>query len=76
MKSLYFTKAGEPRAAFWRCGVCGEDRPHMTPATHVQVGQQLLAVVCMGACANRAMQGISESMPGSFPDVDANGVLL
>lgn len=76
MRSLYFTKRGSDREAFWRCGVCGSDRSHTTPATHVQVGQNLLAVVCMGACANRAMQSISELLPRSFPDLDAAGRLL
>lgn len=76
MKGLYFSKRGDSGAGFWRCGICGEDRPHMTPAVHVQIGNQLLAIVCLGACASKATAAVSAAAPLSFPDLDAEGYLL
>lgn len=76
MRSMYFGKRGDKCTGYWRCGICRADRPHMTPGVHVMVGNNLVAIVCLGDCHAKATEGVSELAPHSFPDLDADGTLL
>ncbi len=76
MRSMYFAKRGDKCAGYWRCGICRADRPHMTPGVHVMVGNNLLAIVCLGDCHSKVSADIVDIAPHSFPDLDADGVLL
>ncbi len=76
MRSLYFSKRGEV-GGFFVCGVCGAERPatgKLGGGTHVQIGNQMVALVCSGGdCFGAAVKKVSEVLPGSFPELDANG---
>jgi hypothetical protein len=77
MKSLYFSKPGEPGRAFWRCGVCRKDSSiQLETGILVMVGSDCQAIVCKGACFVKARELVGQAMPHSFPDVDEQGMLL
>jgi hypothetical protein len=73
---MYFRKKGDSKAAFWRCGVCGADWPHMTPGALAQVGPDVLAIVCLGSCTMKARELVAAALPGSFPELDETGQLV
>jgi len=76
MRAHTYTRRGES-GHFWFCPVC---RNHVSWERHtgvyVQVGNEMQAIVCEGACAAKARTLLAESFPGAFPDVDDRGVLL
>ena len=77
MKLLFFGKKSEKEATFYRCAVCGQDKPASgavaSVGCHVQLANEVLAIVCGGQCFEAARQRIVGVLGSSLVNVDSRG---